>query len=76
MSELLNLYEEAKRLHDRFEGIMLYGNHIHSLLLKRESKKKMLYYKTASVILHDRYLNEQEGEDLDIKIPVVTNIVK
>ena len=76
MSRTLELYEDAKRLHDNFEGLYLYGQHTHQSLLRKQSKKKALYFKTCSVILQDRYLNEQEDEDLDNHVPVVTNVVK
>ncbi len=76
MSETLNLYEESKHLHDNYEGVYEYGKRAHLPLLRKQSKKRMLYFKTTSVILQDRYLNELEDERLDNNIPVVKDIVK
>jgi hypothetical protein len=76
MSKTLNLYEESKHLHDNYEGVYEYTKHARLPLSSKQSKKRMLNFKTTSVILQDRYLNELEDERLGNKISVVKDIVK
>lgn len=76
MDTIKQLYEDAKRLHDNFQGLSMYGKLIKNFAIYQEANKKVLKYKTQAVILHDRYLHERKGEALKDNIPVVTDKVE